>query len=242
MEDALRFLNTYKIWVYAGLALAILVAARGVLLAWHESRTAVFGLEKESAQRRLTAAGSLFGFLILLMTAEFMLVSIVYPDIPNTMALATPTLELELSPQAAATLPPQAALGETPEGIPTIEVSNEQDGCIPGQIEWLSPMDPVTEQIITGDTLRGEVILRGTVNIPNLGFYKYEYNTVGTDIWTPIAVGTNNVIEGPMGGDGSGVWNTAQEDPGDYRLRLVVTDNVNNVYPACIISIRIAAP
>lgn len=240
MEDVLRFLNTNRIWVYAGLAIAIFVAARGVLLAWHELRTSVFGLEKESAQRRLTADGSLFGFLILLLAAEFMLVSIVYPDLPNTSALATPTLEI--SPVAEITLSPQVALVETPEGIPTIEVSNEQDGCIPNQIEWLSPIDPATEQTITGDTLRGEVILRGTVNLPNLGFYKYEYNSVGTDIWTPIAAGTNNVIEGPMGGDGSGIWNTSQLEPGDYRLRLVVTDNVNNVYPACIISIRIAAP
>ena len=67
-------------------------------------------------------------------------------------------------------------------------------------------------------------------------------NTAGTDIWTPIAAGTSSIFEGPLGGEGSGVWDTSQLEPGDYRLRLVVVDNVNNVYPPCVISVRIAAP
>ncbi len=240
MDDVLRFLNSYQIWVYAILAIAFVVAARNVIRHWQEMRISVFGLERESAQRRMATSASLLIFLGLLFAAEFLVVSIVYPDMPNTTALATPTLELTGEPTlsfAAGTPAPATA-----EGTPTIVVSEDQDGCIPGQIEWLDPLDPTTESPIQDGTLRGEVLLRGTVSLANLGFYKYEYNLLGTDIWTPIAAGTTAVLEGSLGGEGSGIWDTSQLDPGDYRLRLVVVDNVNNVYPPCMISIRIVAP
>jgi len=39
--------------------------------------------------------------------------------------------------------------------------------------------------------------------------------------------------------DSIGLWNTSQVIPGDYLLRLVVLDNDNNEYPACIVSVRV---
>ena len=232
MEEVLRFLKTYDLWIYLLLGGAALLALRKLIISWQEWRASVFGLEKESAQRKIAAALSVFILLGLFGTAEFVMTSIIYPDFPNTQTLATPTLELLVTPTT--TLSPLVAVTSTPQGgIPTVEVGSNE-GCVAGQIDWSYPEG--------GDTLRGEVILSGTVSVPNLGFYKYEYSQSGSGLWVPIAAGDQTIIDQPLGGDGSGQWDTTQLVPGDYLLRLVVTDNVNNVFPACVVAVRIAAP
>jgi hypothetical protein len=39
-----------------------------------------------------------------------------------------------------------------------------------------------------------------------------------------------------------GSWNTQALVPGDYRLRLVMTDNENQTLPACEITVRVTPP
>jgi hypothetical protein len=114
-----------------------------------------------------------------------------------------------------------------------LDVSDE-GGCVPGQVAWTFPTD--------GATLQGEVILTGTVNVPNLGFYQYEFTQPGSTAWTTIAAGKTPISDQPMGGEGSGRWDTSVLTPGDYLLRLVVRDNANNIFPACTVHIRIIAP
>ena len=231
MEEVLRFLKTYELWIYAVLGLAALLALRKVFGAWEELRLAVFGMEREAAQRKLGAAVTVLVFLFLFAGAEFMFTSVVYPDFPNAQALATPTLELLATPTL--TLGPLAFTTPTPdEGLSSLEII--QEGCISGQIEWISPQ--------AGETISGTVTLEGTVSVPNLGYYTYEYSQTGSNIWVPIAAGDRAIIEQPMGGEGSGQWDTSQLIPGDYLLRLVVRDNVNNIFPACIVPVRITAP
>jgi hypothetical protein len=231
MEEVLRFLKTYEIWIYAILGFAALLALRQLLIAWEEMRMAIFGLEKESAQRKLSGAVTLLVFILLFGAAEFIMTSVVFPDFPNVQSLATPTVELLVTPTI--TLGPIAFTTPTPEeGLPSLGALEE--GCIDGQIEWLSPN--------SGETLSGTVTLEGTVSVPNLGYYTYEYSQSGSNIWVPIAAGDRAIIEQPMGGEGSGQWDTSQLVPGDYLLRLVVRDNVNNIFPACVVAVRIAAP
>lgn len=234
MEEVLRFLKIYEPWIYLLLAFAAIFVLRRMFSALQELRTAVFGLERESAQRKFNASLSIFSFLVLLAAAEFLLASIVFPDFPNVQALATPTVELLVTPTA--TLGTFAIETAVPEsgGIPTLNVSTSRDGCIPGQVEWTFPR--------SGDTIKGNVTLQGTISLPNLGFYKYEYSQQGSDLWTTIAAGDRIIIDQPLGGEGGGQWDTSSLLPGDYLLRLVVTDNVNNVFPACVIPVRIAAP
>mgnify|MGYP005834647069 FL=1 len=233
MEDVLRFLKTYEPWIYLVLVGTGLFAMRRMLTALQELRTAVFGLERESAQRRFRSSLSIFLFVLMLAASEFVLTTIVFPDFPNVQAMATSTADLLAIPTV--TLPPVSV--ETPQaeaiGIPTLDVT-DQDGCVPGLIEWTFPK--------AGETLKGLVTLRGTVSVPNLGFYKYEYNDPATNLWVTIAAGDRVIVDQPLGGEGSGQWDTTTLTPGDYRLRLVVTDNVNNVFPACVIPVRISAP
>ncbi len=234
MEEVLRFLKTYESWIYLLLAFVAFFALRRMFSALQELRSAVFGLERESAQRKFNASLSVFSFLVLLAAAEFLLTSIVFPDFPNVQALATPTVDLFVTPTA--TLGTFAIETAVPEsgGIPTLSVSSSRDGCVPSQIEWTFPQ--------SGDTIQGSVTLQGTISVPNLGFYKYEYSQQGSNLWMTIAAGDQIIVNQPLGGEGGGQWDTSSVLPGDYLLRLVVTDNVNNVFPACEIPVRIAAP
>ncbi len=231
MDEILRFLKNAEPWIYGLLALAGLLTLRRLIKSWQEMQTSVFGLEKENAQRRFTGSLTIFILLFMLGMAEFAIASIVFPEFPRAQSLATPTIELLTTPTAV--VQAEVLSTDTPEEPAVIELPLEE-GCIAGQIEWIYPT--------SGAELKGEVVLLGTVSVPNLGFYKYEYNQSGTNTWVTIAAGDRPIINQPLGGEGSGQWDTSQLVPGDYLLRLVVTDNVNNVFPACVIPVRIVAP
>lgn len=230
MQEFLRFLATYEVWIYIVLGGVALFYLRKVLFAWREWQGAIFGLEKESAQRHFSSVMTVFLLLMMLILAQFLAVTFVLPGLPRTVALVTPTVDIITSPTA--TLRASAALAvitPTPGGIPTVAAVTAE-GCSTGKIEWTFPKN--------GDQLKGIVTLKGTVNLPNLGFYKYEYSPAGSSNWTTIAANNQVKVNADLGGQ----WNTGQVTPGDYRLRLVVADSQNNILPACVVSIRISAP
>jgi hypothetical protein len=68
-----------------------------------------------------------------------------------------------------------------------------------------------------------------------MGFYKYEYRLKGREEWIPIAAGNKVVIESALGGN----WNTEQLQPGLYELRIVVSDNQNNLFQPCVIEVKV---
>jgi hypothetical protein len=224
MEALLQFLESYEIWIYVIVGAVGLIYLRKTLLAWKEWRSAAFGLERENAQRRFSSSITVVILLGLMGMAELVLVSFISPAVPM-LALQTPTVSLLVTPTA--TLAPGAPTS-TPGAISTtVEmVSSSVDGCIPGQIEWISPKP--------GDEVKGAVDLVGTVNLPNLGFYKYEFSQQGSDAWTIIAGNNKTVVN-----DKLGVWNTDQLMPGDYLLRLVISDSQDKVMPPCGINVRI---
>jgi hypothetical protein len=77
----------------------------------------------------------------------------------------------------------------------------------------------------------------GTANIPNFGFYKYEFAPIGSGIWGTIVAKNIPIQDGNLGS-----WDTSAIAAGDYQLRLVVSDNQGNDLPACVIPVRIKAP
>jgi hypothetical protein len=236
MEELLRFLDIYEVWIYFVLGAVIFVYLWKVVQAWQEWRLATFGLERETALRRLSAAMTMVILLVLLGATEFLLVSFVFPSMPETSQLSTPTLDLLATPTS--TLPASALETANPEMVdmgqlPTAEAV-ATSGCVPGQIEWTYPQ--------AGDEISGTVELKGTVsNLPNLGFYQYEYQSVGSETWMPIAVGNQAVTDGALGG----LWDTSDLTPGDYFLRLVVVvvvNGQNETLPACEIPFQITSP
>jgi hypothetical protein len=85
-----------------------------------------------------------------------------------------------------------------------------------------------------GEEIKGSIELTGTVNISNFGFYKYEVAPQGSETWATISAGRNIVVNGPLGR-----WDTTAMTPGDYQLRLVVTDNEGQALQACVVPVRI---
>ena len=236
MEELLLFLKKYEVWVYLLSALIGLVYLRKLLLAYQDWRASLFGMERESAQRRFSTYLTLFLLVILAAGLEVSLVSFVIPNYPVKKGLLiTPTLDLNITP----TLPPPAGGTAAPAAVPGPGGPNQTqqptvvvkltEGCTKGAVEWFSPK--------VGDEISGKVQLIGTVNIPNLGFYKYEFSQPGTDVWSTIAADNKNVVNALLGN-----WDTTLLVPGDYLLRLVVSDSQNQLLPACVVSVRVVAP
>jgi len=231
MDTFFRFLVRYEPIVYAIIGLGAIFAMRSTWKAWRELHKSVFGLEKELSLQRLRLSGATLILLLMIGLSQFCLVSFVVPFLPATTFLSTPTADLLQTP--AATLDPSAAattLAGTPLPPPgTID-------CVPGQLIITSPAP--------GQEISGQITITGNVNVPNFGFYKYEFARQGSQEWTTIGAGNklNSENEAPDSWT-LGAWNPSELVPGDYQLRLVVTDNLNNSpLPPCIVPVRIIAP
>jgi len=226
MDIVIKFLVEYETWIYVLAAIATIIFFRNLIVGWKGLQSSIFGLERETAQRKFNSSLSALILTGIIVTAEFIIVSVVTIKYPSLVVLATPTLELQST--------------STPElvsipGMPEVNEESQQmtgsaEGCIQGKIEWMNPLP--------GETVKEKVELKGTVNVTDLGFYKYEFKAADDLDWTTIAGGSLPVIEGALGG----LWQTDTLTPGEYLLRLVVLDNNNNPFPPCVIPITIKAP
>jgi hypothetical protein len=229
MEAILKFLESYEFVIYILLGAVLLWYFRKLIIDWHEWRSALFGLERESALRRLSTALTFVIILSMMLAAEFLIVSFVVPVYPKTNLLVTPTVNLMITPSATIPADRTAGVETTKIAVAASPTGVVQPGCTSGQIEWTSPKN--------GDEVSGSINLKGTINVNNLGFFKYEFSQPNSDSWVTIAAGNTPGIDQLLG-----TWNTETLIPGDYLLRLVVNDNQNNPYPICQISIRVIAP
>jgi len=218
-----RSLGTYEPLIYISLAILGLFVFRRMWVTWREWRDAVYTLEREFALGRLGRATAI-GFLVLaLFFVEFYIATFVAPSLPASDLMTTPTLDLLTTPQATllsgdAT---QAAIA-----LATAPVQSGMSGCVKDKIMITSPRP--------GEPVSAEVELIGTANIPNFGFYKYEFAPVGTQNWATISADRE-----PKNDESLGKWNTLSQSNGDYFLRLVITDNIGNSLEPCVIAVRI---
>lgn len=233
MEEVLRFFNTYEAIIYFGLGVLAIWEIRKFALAWEEVRGAAFGMERESAQTRLNRAAILLVLILFMAISEFTLVSFVVPTVPGALPILTPTLDL-LATQTS-TLPPlEPETSGTPNPgtlVPTTVPTPAGQGCTPGELIFTSPNN--------GSQVSGKVNINGTVDFPNLGFYKYEVQYPGENIWLPLQAGRDVKKEAELG-----IWDTSMLPPGDYKLRLMATDNAGLTLGTCEIQVRVepAAP
>lgn len=224
MSETLAFLTRNEVWIYILAAGIGLIYIRKVILAIEERRSAVFGLERENANRQLTSAASILGIMILMAAGEFALVTFVAPFVPQTKVLATPTIDLLATP----TITLQAAMGTPAAGITSTPLPAKSNGCIPGQLEFTN-VEP-------GQEFSGTIQLMGTTNVPGFGFYKYEYGQPGQNNWVTIAAGSDIKIDAEIG-----TWNISSLPQGDYELRLVVINQQNESMPPCVVPIRVVS-
>jgi hypothetical protein len=90
---------------------------------------------------------------------------------------------------------------------------------------------------VDGTDITDVIEVKGTANIQNFGFYKYEIARPGETVWLTIQAGRDVVQEGDLG-----QWDTRTLAPGDYMLRLVVTDNQGESLEPCVIRVRVNNP
>ena len=223
MGPVYRALASYEPLIYIALAIGGLFAFRQMWRSWREWRDSVYGLEREFALRRLGQATATAFFILALVFVEFFIATFIAPSLPATDILATPTLDLLLTP--ANTLSPeqatQAALSPVTETVPS-----GMSGCIPDQIMITSP-EP-------GANVSGTVEITGTASVPNFGFFKYEFAPRGSQNW-----GTISAVREPKVNEVLGSWNTTSLTNGEYFLRLVVNDNVGVSLEPCVIAVRV---
>jgi hypothetical protein len=223
MAAILSFFIRLAPLVFLLLVVGLLFGLRRMAQARTENRGAVFGLEREIAHRHMLQAVTALALVGILAFAEFILVVFLVPNIPALSQLSTSTMNPLLTPTGTFPLSYMETLGAvTPGAGPTPQAT----GCIPGQIDITSPKP--------GDQIQGKVPLKGTANIPNFGFYKYEFSPIATDTWFTVLANNKPIVDGDLGS-----WDTSAIATGDYRLRLVVTDNQGNELPACVIPVRI---
>jgi hypothetical protein len=222
MAEFYKFLASYEALIYILLAMGALFAFRWLWRSWRESQTAVFTMEREFSSRRLGQSAAISTLIVVLFCAEFLIASFIIPGLPSEVFLTTPTLDLISTPTGTLSVEMMTQFANFP---PQTAVAN-MIGCTPNQIMLTSPE--------AGDEIKGTVELIGTVNIPNFAFYKYEVARLGSDTWATISADRNTVNNGLVGR-----WNTTALTPGDYQLRLVVTDNQGVVLPACVVPVRI---
>ena len=223
MGPVYRTLASYEPLIYIALAIGAMFAFRRMWRAWREWRDSVYGLEREFALRRLGQATAAAFLVLALIFVEFFIATFVAPSLPASDILATPTLDLLLTPPG--TLSPadatQAALSPG-----TQEVPSGMSGCIPDRIMITSPK--------AGEEVSGTVEITGTANTPNLAFYKYEVAQLGSQEWATISADRE-----PRKNEKLGEWNTTSWANGDYFLRLVITDNVGTSLEPCVIAVRV---
>ena len=223
MGPVYRTLATYEPLIYIALAIGGLFAFRRMWYSWREWRDSVYGLEREFALRRLGQATAAAFFILALIFVEFFIATFIAPSLPATDILATPTLDLLITPPN--TLSPeqatQAALSPVTQPPPS-----GMSGCVPDQVMITSP-EP-------GTPVSGTVEISGTASIPNFGFFKYEIASMGSQNWATISAGRE-----PRVNEVLGTWNTTSLTNGDYFLRLVVTDNAGVSLEPCVIAVRV---
>ncbi len=226
MTAVLSFFVRLAPVIFSLLALGALFGLRRMVKARTEMRGAAYGLEREIAQRHINQAISALVLVGFLTFVEFALIVFMVPNIPALSRLATATINPLFTPTSTFLLTAKESVSP---GTPVSTLAVMATGCIPGQIDITSPK--------AGDQIQGSITLKGTANIPNFGFYKYEFAPIGSDTWAAILANRKPVQDGDLGN-----WDTTAVTTGDYQLRLVVTDNQGNELPACIVPVRIKAP
>jgi hypothetical protein len=223
MAEALVLIESYQTWIYIILGVAGLVYLRLSLKWVNVYRNALFGLERERALSSLGRYAAMLALILAAMTGTFLTANFLGPAVPlGSRPTGVPTVSLLITPPAVGgaegTFVPatEFALG-TPEGV----------GCTNPLATLTSPQPD--------ETLSGTVDVKGTANIANFAFYKYEFRLANSsDTWQAVSAGTTPVVD-----DLLGRWDTSLVLTGDYDFRLVVTDTSGNAPLPCVIRVHI---
>jgi hypothetical protein len=227
MEDVLLFIEEQQAWIYLFFGLFALIYLKATLDAAAELRASLFDLERERSLAKLRRSAALMTISLAVLMTTFVLATYAGPAVPAAdRPTALPTVSLLATPEI--TLAVQN--GQPATAIPLSQGDLDSAGCANTEATMTSPVE--------GAVLHDAVEIQGTANIANFSFYKYEYRSTQPDsVWRTISAGTNPVVDGKLG-----TWDTSLLIPGDYALRLVVTDTAGNAPLPCVIRVTVTAP
>ncbi len=216
MTDAVFLIARYQIWLYGLLGLAALLYLNRLRQARHILGHTPFGLEKEAALRNQNTALAMLGVL----TAIGFGVSFVRSYVAPTLA-ARPTTDPNLQP--------------TPRPSPT-PISESAGPLVVDTSGCSNPTATLTDPQ-SGTRISGSYEVRGTANIDNFAFYKFEISGGATNgVWVPLYVGSQPVVDGSLG-----IFDASAYEAGSYAFRLVVMDNAGNSPPPCVVPVTLVA-
>jgi len=228
MDYVIRFLAEFEVPIYLVLGIVALVYLRRVLAALEEKRGAIFGLEREAAQRKVVAATSVLILVGLLTVGEFIVATFLAGELTQAPSFATPTIEVLTTPTTTLAGPVPTDATPTATKYPQAEIEGIESVCINDVLEIENPAH-LSE-------ITGVVELVGSVNTENFGSYKYEYSTMGEPTWQTIAAGSGTRVDESLGS-----WYTSDLPAGEYMLRLVALDNDGIEQTACVVVVTVAA-
>ncbi len=215
LAGALAALARFEIYLYAALALGAAWFIYGIYRAGLRLADTPFGIERAEAEQSRT--GSIIGLFALAAVAG----GVYWAAHFGTSALSGAFLP---TPTAAPRLTPTAIMT-------TGEVQVDKTGCN----ETLSILKPVD-----GELVNTTYELLGTVNPPNLSFYKLELSGAATGgNWVTIGVGTTPVVNGALLRQS---FSPNPYTPGFYALRVTAYDNDGEPSEPCAVSIRLDQP
>ena len=224
LDNVLRGLISFSTGIFILLGIGVLLYLRKLILSLGEWKKSVFGLERNIAGRKLISASTGLTLLILLIIGEFLLVTIIGPQMPVPSVESVATINPLATPTT--TLSPNETLQLSIQTTPTISQDALQSDCEEGILEIVAPAN--------GERVSGIVEIIGTVNVEDFGYYKYEYSTTGTINWITIAAEDQLKLNENLGN-----WNTSELIPGPYLLQVVPLNNVGETLPSCIIGIEV---
>ncbi|MEA4813227.1 MAG: hypothetical protein VB108_11765 [Anaerolineaceae bacterium] len=227
MTAVIRFLAQLEIPIYIILGIVAVVYLRRLMLSLDERRLAVFGLEKDAAQAKISLATTILILIGLLTMAEFVIATFLAEKLNSQVAFSTPTVVVTKTATPTATpgeAPDDAT--ETPTPYPQANIEGVESNCVQGVLEITQPKHQ--------DSVKGVVEIKGSVNTPAFGSYKYEYSLAGRPNWQTIAAGSEAGVNKSLG-----FWYTNSLDPASYMLRLIALDNQGNEQSSCVIIVKV---
>ncbi len=216
MTDAVFLIARYQTWIYSLLGLIVLFYLSRLWQAHRILGQTPFGLEKEAALNRRNTAGIMLGVLAFLMFSVWFVRDYV---VPTLAALPTPDPAFQPTPFPS----------PTPISAETGPLVVDSSGC---DNPHATLSDPRPETRISGS-----YEVRGTANIANFAFYKFEISGRSTNgVWVPLYVGNKPVVGGPLG-----IFDASAHPAGRYAFRLVVMDNAGQSPPPCVVPVTLVA-
>ena len=237
MTTLVDLVSEYYIWLIGACILGVLFYIGKAIAAHREKSRAIFTLEREAASSTRLRSIMMVFVVLALAGAVYFTATFLEPNLDiQPENEATPTALLQPTPTPTPGTPtatPSPAPTRTPRPTQTPETtptSTPEPVILPN---CPNPQARLTSPTVNA-VLKGAVEIRGSANIDNLDYYKFEVRGQGAAEWSFLQSLEESVSDGFLG-----IWNTSTLPAGAYTFRLVVVDKTGN-YPApCEVDVTI---